>query len=380
VVRRSRFLALVVLGGLLGSCSATRSARSEATPPVTSLVAGCFGAAAPTETVRPPLPGGPGTLLTVDSTGAVARGGYLIRYPVEELDVRSSADGSVRRCLFATLGHIDAVVTADGTILAATDDGCRSLLERINPLDGRRTMIRAVAESVSDIALSPNGRDLAYLTYPEPDLPCAPSSQPRSPLKERATTGAAMFGPSVLAIVDLATGVTVRTASDAPGHQLSRPAWNPAGDHLADVYLGDLDEIVVVTAAEPDLSTAETIRAPSGCGWIAATWTTTGIVAVKGCGTESPMLSPQALVRLAPNGTAAQQWPLPSCIDGVLTRVDATFAHVIIEAIVGYGDTPPCGAAGEPTQVDLLVVDGETLRAIARLPDLADPPLILDGW
>jgi hypothetical protein len=49
-------------------------------------------------------------------------------------------------------------------VIAAADFGCRSELFRIDPATGKSRLVRVVPESVQDIALSPDGGSLAYIT------------------------------------------------------------------------------------------------------------------------------------------------------------------------------------------------------------------------
>ncbi|MDQ6839149.1 MAG: hypothetical protein M3137_12670 [Actinomycetota bacterium] len=287
------------------------------------------------------------TFLTVASTGSVTKGKQLIRYPVNQLQVRSVHSGAVEKTVLRSLGRISAVVNRDGSILAAIDYGCRSVLERVDPATGRARVARTVPGWVSDIALSPNGAELAYLTYPRSSTqPCTPSKQPASPQPFEVSAGPAGFLPNVLVVMNLATGAVRTAQTDAPGHPLSRLSWSPDGSELSVGYdAGDSNAEVIAVVPATDLAVTawHQIVAPAGCGWASPAWAAGGIIAAEGCGPNGPSLSPTQLVELSSAGNVMAHWPLPACIDGITAIADPTFKQVLVQEDIGYGTGPPCG-------------------------------------
>jgi hypothetical protein len=286
----------------------------------------------------PPI-GPPGSFLTVTTSPPVIHGLHLVRYGVSTLQVRSVRHGGgPTATLLRSLGSIDAVVAPDGSVIAVVDHGCRSQVVRIDARTADRTLIRTLPESAGSIALSPDGRTLSYMTYPASDpKPCGPVRQPASPIRIQWNPGGpAQFLPSVLAVVNLATGATVRAASPNPGNPPFSPSWSPDGTTIAVVRS---NSVQLVSAAHPDFATARQLRPPHGCGYVASTWTASGILAVLGCGKQVAALSPRSLVRL-PDARVrgARSWRLPACIDGVDLATDPTARRVLVQTDIGYGN------------------------------------------
>ncbi len=332
--------------------------------------------------------GQPGTFLTTVVArpavyGHSSRLFYVkvIKYQVNALQLRSVHTGRVVVTLLRSLGNIDAVRARDGSVIAVVNYGCRSRVLRIDPRTGRSALIRTLPQYASDVALSPDGRRLAYLTYPSSaPQPCGPARQPVSPEEVLVNPGGpAQFLPSVVAVVDLASGSTVRAATSDPGSPPSGPAWSPDGKSVAVTYSGT-SSIVLLSAAHPDFASAPQIRPPHRCGYIDVTWTARGLLAVLGCNRQDPALSPRTLVRLSATGHRAATWALPACIDGVHAMTDAAETRALVESDVGYGNGAPCGSpspAGWTTQV--AVVGPAKLRTIAVYPQNASQ-LHVTGW
>jgi hypothetical protein len=327
----------------------------------------------------------PGTFfLSVTQGPMVIKGDYLIDWPVYELQMRSIRTGAVERTILRSLAEIDAVVARDGSIVAAVDQQCRSEIERIDPATSQASVIRTIPGSVSEIALSPDGTRLAYVTTPSTSSPpprCISLTQPSSPQRMTLDAGGvAGVLPFQLAVVTLATGAIVTTTTDMPGHLFTDPSWSPSGTELAVEYMGNTNYIVVVPSADPNFATARVLAPPAGCGWVGTTWTAAGIMAVKGCNPIGSELNPTQVVRLSPTGTVTAQWQLPACIGGVSLRADSTLTGVLVEGGIGSGDTGPCALApgtGEP-RTYLGTINGGALRPIAMFS--ANDELNVTGW
>jgi len=353
------------------------------------VLAGC-GAVAPVPPARSSHLTGPirplDSFLTVTTSAAVVRDGQhssidLIRYPVETLQLRSVHGGRVIASLLHTLGHVDAVMTRSGSVIAVEDYGCRLLVLRIDPRTARAALIRVLPESADDVALSPDGGELAYLTYPAATpQPCIPDRQPAAPVPERTNLGG-RFLPNVVAVVNLHSGAVVRGATSDPGDPPTAPAWSPDGTRIAVAYLQGAS-VVLLSAAHPDFTAAPQIRSPRGCGYATVAWTVTGLVAVAGCGQNEPDLSPQSLVQLSLTGQQTASWRLPACIDGIQEFTDPTASHVLVEADIGYGDGPPCGLqrpVGVAYSVRVAVIGGRKLATIATFR-VVNTQLEVTGW
>ena len=115
--------------------------------------------------------------------------------------------------------------------------------------------------------LAPNGNYLAYVTYGS-RRGCLPTSHLRSLILTQPHTSPPIFGPDVLAVVALATGVTVHAPTSSPGDQIGNPTWSPGGR-------GSPPSIKVTPSSspsqtyptQPDLAYAVSLRGPRGCNY-----------------------------------------------------------------------------------------------------------------
>ena len=105
--------------------------------------------------------------LTVTISYALVKGGGNPHcYLVHTLDLRSVRSGLVIAPLLHDQSPVDAVLTKSGAVIAVVDRGCQSQVLSIDPGTGEVTPIRVLPQSATGAALSPDGRQLAYLTYP----------------------------------------------------------------------------------------------------------------------------------------------------------------------------------------------------------------------
>lgn len=288
----------------------------------------------------------PTTFLTVVSNGHPH--GHFIQ-------LRSISSGKILKSFVkvVTPGHADAVLQVNGKILAAVTDGyCTSTLERINPSNGRVTVIRQVAPSINSMSLSPNGRDIAYVTYPT-----CQAAEPRETL---------MYLPNILVIENLKSGTSVRTATDTPGHPIFGLSWSPNGKNIAIGYSGNVNRVLILSAMHPRFETARPVHWPKGCIYFAPAWTKGGLVLAEGCG-QIPQLSAKRLVEVMTNGTVTRTWNLPSCSDGLSVLNNQDSGHLIVSINIGFGN----GACGRHFFERLAEVVGTHLRTIFIAPDLS---------
>jgi hypothetical protein len=324
------------------------------------------------------------SFLTVTTSPPVIRGTgsspLLVRYPVATLQLRSIRTGRVIATLLRSLGSIDAVMTRSGSVIALVDYGCRTDVLRIDPQTDRASVIRILPQSADHPALSPDGSQLAYLTYPPSQRDsCDPVKQPASPVREEVNPGGPVqFLPNVVAVVNLATGATVRAATSNPGQPPSSPAWSPDGRTIAVTSVSDRS-IVLLSAAHPDFASAPHIRARPSCAYSAVTWIAQGLVAV--CNRADPALPPYQLVRLSPSGRQTASWRLPGCIDGIEPFADPTLRHVLVEAYIGYGNGPPCGIPHPGVNsLRIMAIRGSALDTVAVFGQRAASQLAVTGW
>ncbi len=327
------------------------------------------------------------SFLTVTTTPAVTRTAQsssfnVVLFPVATLQMRSAHGGKVIATLLRSPGSIDAVMTRSGSVIAVEDLGCRSLVMRIDPRTGQAKRLRVLAGSVSHIALSPDGRELAYLTYGASNpRPCGPAvRQPAAPVQARVTPGDPIqLLPNVVAVTGLFSGAIAESATSNLGQPPTAPAWSPDGSRIAVTSTSD-HSIALLSAVHPDFATAQRILPPRGCGYLTTTWTSAGLVAVAGCGQNAPDLLPQTLVRLSPGGQELARSRLPACVGGIQAFADPTGSHVLIQADIGYGSGPPCGIS-QPggSSIRVAVVHGTALTTIATF---AREPAQLEvtGW
>src|SRR5215467_1376871 len=283
----------------------------------------------------------PATFLAVSTTPPRERGQYFVKWPVSTLQLRSVHGGRLITTLLRSLGSIDAVDVPGGSVIAVVSYGCRAQVWRINPRPDARTLVRTIPQSAQDVALSPDGNKLAYLTYPASGhQQCGPSRQLARPVRFHDLPDLASFLPNVVAVINLKSGAVARTATRNPGNPPFSLAWSPSGSQIATVVSGGID---LLSAVHPDFGTSKPIRPRRGCGYRTATWTVRGILAVENCGTVNPAVPQRILKLLAPAGRQPSSWQLPACTEGVGLIPDPALRHVLVWAEIGYGSRKPCG-------------------------------------
>lgn len=286
----------------------------------------------------------PTTFLTVVSSGTV-HGHYI--------QLRSVGSGRILKSFVMVIapGHADAVLQSNGKILAAVTNGyCTSTLERINPSSGRITVLRRVTPSINDLSLSPNGRDIAYVTYPS--------------CRAAEPSDTEMFLPNILVVEDLKSGTSVRTSTDMPGHPFFGLSWSPNSKNIAIGYSGNVNRVLILSANHPRFRTARPIPWPKRCIYLAPSWIKVGLVLAEGCG-QPPQLSVKRLVEVTTTGTVMRTWNLPSCSDGLSVLNNQDSGQLIVSLHIGFGN----GACGHHFFERVAEVVGTHLRTIFIAPD-----------
>jgi hypothetical protein len=273
------------------------------------------------------------------------------------LYLRSASDGRVVRTLLPMkYDEISAAMARDGSVIAAAQTGqCRAVLDRIIPATLSRRQLRVIHEPVFSLAVSPDGRNIGYLTTPS----CSPAHA-FGGAGRGIVAAPAGFGPSVLVILNLTTGVRNVTSVDTRGFPLVSVAFSPDGGSVATTYRRD-GTIRVMPVANPQIDRSRALHPPHGCGYINAVWTVAGLDAIAGCG-QSLLLSPGPLVRLTSTGRRTKSWSLPDCIDGTELATDSAKRQLLMQFSVGYGGDS-CGQA--PIQ-QIVEVTGQTFRPIIQ--------------
>jgi WD40 repeat protein len=319
-------------------------------------LAGCSGAVSvspPTGGISPRAGSSANTFLAVES------GVH------EKLELRWYGDGELVKTLQTTDDALAATRAADGSILttlSSTSHGCRTRIERRDQSTAKATLVRTSSDTMSHIALSPDGRRLAYVTFPS----CAAATPPSC---SGTCNGPARFLPNVLGVLNLATGAVVKSATDNPGSPISGVSWSSDGSKLVVDFLDDPPRVLVVDPAKPRISSAPQIQAPKGCVYTAAVWIRSGIVVARTCPTGdnaslAPLLDPDALVRVSSTGRVEGSWPLPGCIDGVSAVADPTYTTALVQVDVGYGN----GTCSVSWYREFLRLDGTQLATVLSAP------------
>ena len=259
------------------------------------------------------------------------------------LQLRATGDGRLVRTLLTadrTSTVLSAAVASDGTVLVAQSDDCTTTLSRLD-LNGSRELIRTIGTDATDVAIDRYGDRIAYLTHPT----CT---------SWRCTgTCAGLEGelPNVLVVLDLKTGASLRTATDKVGHPLSTLRWSPDGTRIATIYSGDRQQLLVFDAARPSFSNAIRVTARTGCSYLAATWSGSGLIAAEACGTPAASFSPDRLVAIRLTGEPLASWPLPACIDGTELASTPDGSRTLVQTSIGYGNgscaTPAANGANQ---------------------------------
>lgn len=325
-------VAVVALAG----CSSSRARTSPGPPPSTQQTQ----ASLPTA----PMNAANTFVTTTNEPGS----GYTVQ-------VRSMDHGTV--VWDPVQGHSPTTVSAThdstGTLIVALTTGCQATIERLDPKTGHVVVVRHLRQDVGNIALSPDGSRLAYVTHPTCSVPDCNGS----------CAGAAMFNPNVLAVLDLTTGRSTRTATDTPGHPLFGLSWSPDGQQIVAGYNGNRDQLLIFDAANPNFATAHRVPDPGGHGYSAPAWTTSGIVAAQESGSGS--LSPSRLVRVNADGKISATWSLPSCVNGIFTATNPTHKRLMVQSDIGYGN----GSCSKKWTIRFATTIGTQLHTILEVPN-----------
>jgi len=282
------------------------------------------------------------------------------------LQLRSLADGHAVKNLIVANAKISAVWESDGSLLVAqTTPKCITSLERLDPVTGHTRPVRTVAQDVVGMALSPDGTQLAYMTYPV----CPPVSSGK-------IVGPRLSPPSVLEVLTLANGTTHSTNTDT-GHSpptLVAPTWSPDGQTLAmtAIYSVGDDRVMLLDAQDPQLGNARVPPAPPPCHYDAEAWPAAGIVVAEMCGTTGDRaLAPVRLLQLNGAAAATSSWPLPDCTGGVTSVADRSTGAIVFQADIGYS-----GCRMTDPSSRLARIMGSEVKTITDLPGLASVQLV----
>jgi hypothetical protein len=288
--------------------------------------------------------------------------------PVESVQIRSLADGHVLRTLSIGSGRsvADASPGPHGSLLVAdTDSHCQATVERVNVGTGDVTILRHINRTVVEMALSPDGRYLAYVT---------------SPTCPETRGDTEVISPGVLAVVNLATGST-RTLGQAgnpkapledQGRSYEYPSWSPTSRQIVVDYQTDWSKLLIVPVGHLTRSSSTKIHSPIGCSYASPLWTDAGIVATEACGpSPSSRLSPHELVEVSATGTIRRTWTLPACTGGFQIQERQPAGPIVVELDIGYGDK----ACSHRYLSRLSELTPTGLRTIINLPEHAHASL-----
>jgi WD40 repeat protein len=287
------------------------------------------------------------TFVTVKHTGSGTP-----PYGADTVQIRDLRDGRLLADVYRVTGatNVSAAVERDGDVLVAVARGCKTTLVRVDPRTGTTTQVASIGEVVSDIALSPNGARLAYLTYPKCSYPYVGGDLEG-------------FLPNVLVVFTVATGASVRTATPDQGYPFFGVSWSPDSRRIVAGYAGG--QLLVLDASRPDFSTAARISARAGCVYEQAVWTTRGIVTAEACGGQGG-IADSRVVRLNLAGEVTADWSLPRCTYARLST-DPDQQMVVVEGLIGSGN----GACSRlwAERFSLLTANG--LSTVVQIPGSA---------
>ncbi|MGZ4142338.1 MAG: hypothetical protein ACXVQY_07485 [Actinomycetota bacterium] len=243
---------------------------------------------------------------------------------------------------------------------------CTTYLDRLDARTGRLHLISRIGNVVDDLALSPDGQHVAYMSYPYCKVP--PKTKGINPGGGIGPGAGEGFNAYVLVIFDLATGTQISTATPDPGNPLRSLSWSPDGRRLAAEYDGPHGIAIRVFDVSHGLSFARaaSINATRYCAYLAPAWTTSGIIAAEGCDKKSSVPSPSRLLRLSPTGKVLHEWSLPGCINGLGIFADGRSVSILV-AMLGYVSNEPCDKAGGVFGAyAVMALGNDGLRTIVR--------------
>ena len=205
---------------------------------------------------------------------------------------------------------------------------------------------------------SPDGRSIAYLTRPKcriyPVCPTVCSSWGYGHL------------PNVLAVLDIGTRKSVRTATPDPENPFFGIFFSHDSRRILTTYYGPSAEIaMVLDAAHPSFNKATRIPAPKHCQLIALAWSGDSILSAEGCGSGPADLNETAMLDTHVTGRILHSWPLPACINGLDALTSPDGRDVLVNPHINNGDGD---CATHATMSDLMTLHNDSLRTVIRIP------------
>ncbi len=273
------------------------------------------------------------------------------------LQLRRLSDVRAPTTVISSDQFAGAIETSTTSALVGLSSNCNATLERVNLITGDVRVLRRLHQAVSGFALSPNGAELAYITYAHCSVP---------PPCPGVCSGGTTFGPDTLAVLNLSTGAVSETTLVGPDPHpvVAQPSWSPNGRQVAvSVLEGTPAQVAVVNAAHPEFRTARLLPRPAGCDDDPIAWTTLGILTDESCGDGTPT-SVTHFMAVTDTGKTTRRWAVPPCTYGVSAEQAADSTKIVVDTDVGYGTCSPQAT----WTAQFWTIDGPKLKPLFAIP------------